>query len=69
MNKKIASLFASVGFDIDTTDLNKLDGHLRNIRGSTALLSRNLRSVNTQLSTTTSRMKSLAANPIHECVT
>lgn len=60
MNKKIASLFASVGFDIDTTDLNKLDGHLRNIRGSTALLSRNLRSVNTQLSTTTSRMKSLA---------
>lgn len=60
MNKKIASLFASVGFDIDTTNLNKLDGHLRNIRGSTALLSRNLRSVNTQLSTTTSRMKSLA---------
>lgn len=60
MNKKIASLFASVGFEIDTTDLNKLDQHLRDIRGSTALLSRNLRSVNTQLSTTTSRMKSLA---------
>lgn len=60
MNKKIASLFASVGFNIDTTDLNKLDQHLRDIRGSTALLSRNLRSVNTQLSTTTSRMKSLA---------
>ena len=60
MNKKIASLFASVGFDIDTTDLTKLDGHLKTIRGNTANLSRNLRSVNSQLNTTTSRMRSLA---------
>lgn len=60
MNKKIASLFASVGFDIDTTDLTKLDGHLRDIRGSTALLSRNLRVVNTQLNTTATRMRSLS---------
>ena len=60
MNKKIASLFASVGFDIDTTDLNKLDGHLKTIRGNTANLSRNLRVVNTQLSTTSSRMRNLA---------
>ena len=60
MNKKIASLFASVGFDIDTTNLQKLDGHLKDIRGSTALLSRNLRVVNTQLNTTATRMRSLA---------
>ena len=60
MNKKIASLFASVGFNIDTTDLNKLDGHLKTIRGNTANLSRNLRVVNTQLSTTSTRMKNLA---------
>ena len=60
MNKKIASLFASVGFNIDTTDLNKLDGHLKAIRGNTANLSRNLRVVNTQLSTTSTRMRNLA---------
>lgn len=60
MNKKIASLFASVGFNIDTTDLNRLDTHLRTIRGNTANLSRNLRVVNTQLSTTSSRMRNLA---------
>ena len=60
MNKKIASLFASVGFDIDTTDLNKLDGHLKTIRGNTASLSRNLRVTNAQLSTTTTRMRNLA---------
>ena len=60
MNKKIASLFASVGFDIDTTDLTKLDGHLKTIRGNTANLSRNLRITNTQLNTTSSRMRSLA---------
>ena len=60
MNKKIASLFASVGFDIDTTDLTKLDGHLKSIRGNTANLSRNLRITNTQLNTTSSRMRNLA---------
>ena len=60
MNKKIASLFASVGFNIDTTDLNKLDGHLKTIRGNTANLSRNLRVVNTQLNTTSTRMRNLA---------
>lgn len=60
MNKKIASLFASVGFDIDTKDLEKLDGHLRTIRGNTANLSRNLRVVNTQLNTTSARMRNLA---------
>lgn len=60
MNKKIASLFASVGFDIDTTDLQKLDGHLKSIRGNTANLSRNLRVTNTQLSTTSTRMRNLA---------
>lgn len=60
MNKKIASLFASVGFDIDTNDLTKLDGILKTIRGNTANLSRNLRTVNSQLNTTTSRMRSLA---------
>lgn len=60
MNKKIASLFASVGFNIDTTDLNRLDTHLRTIRGNTANLSRNLRVVNTQLNATSSRMRNLA---------
>ena len=60
MNKKIASLFASVGFDIDTTDLTKLDGHLKSIRGSTANLARNLRVANAQLSTTSTRMRNLA---------
>ena len=60
MNKKIASLFASVGFDIDTTDLTKLDGHLKSIRGNTANLTRNLRVANTQLNTTSSRMRNLA---------
>lgn len=60
MNKKIASLFASVGFDIDTTDLTKLDGHLKSIRGNTANLSRNLRVTNSQLSTTSTRMRNLA---------
>lgn len=60
MNKKIASLFASVGFNIDTTDLNRLDTHLRTIRGNTANLSRNLRVANTQLNTTSTRMKNLA---------
>lgn len=60
MNKKIASLFASVGFDIDTTDLTKLDTHLKSIRGNTANLSRNLRVTNTQLSTTSTRMRNLA---------
>ena len=60
MNKKIASLFASVGFDIDTTDLTKLDGHLKSIRGNAANLSRNLRITNTQLNTTSSRMRNLA---------
>ena len=60
MNKKIASLFASVGFDIDTTDLTKLDGHLKSIRGNTANLSRNLRVTNTQLNTTSTRMRNLA---------
>ena len=60
MNKKIASLFASVGFNIDTTDLSKLDTHLKTIRGNTANLSRNLRVVNTQLNTTSTRMKNLA---------
>lgn len=60
MNKKIASLFASVGFDIDTKDLERLDGHLRSIRGNTANLSRNLRVTNTQLNTTTTRMRNLA---------
>lgn len=60
MNKKIASLFASVGFDIDTTDLTKLDGHLKSIRGNTANLSRNLRITNTQLNTTSTRMRNLA---------
>ena len=60
MNKKIASLFASVNFDIDTTDLQKLDGHLKAIRGNTANLSRNLRVTNTQLNTTSTRMRNLA---------
>ena len=60
MNKKIASLFASVGFDIDTTDLTKLDAHLKSIRGNTANLSRNLRVTNAQLSTTSTRMRNLA---------
>ena len=60
MNKKIASLFASVGFDIDTTDLTKLDAHLKSIRGNTANLTRNLRATNTQLNTTSSRMRNLA---------
>lgn len=60
MNKKIASLFASVGFDIDTTDLTKLDGHLKSIRGNTANLARNLRVTNAQLSTTSTRMRNLA---------
>lgn len=60
MNKKIASLFASVGFDIDTTDLTKLDGHLKSIRGNTANLTRNLRVANTQLNTTSTRMRNLA---------
>lgn len=60
MNKKIASLFASVGFDIDTTDLQKLDGHLKSIRGNTANLTRNLRVANTQLNTTSTRMRNLA---------
>lgn len=60
MNKKIASLFASVGFDIDTTDLQKLDGHLKSIRGNTANLTRNLRATNTQLNTTSTRMRNLA---------
>lgn len=60
MNKKIANLFASVGFDIDTTDLTKLDGHLKSIRGNTANLTRNLRVANTQLNTTSSRMRNLA---------
>ena len=60
MNKKIASLFASVGFDIDTTDLTKLDGHLKSIRGNTANLSRNLRVTNNQLNTTSTRMRNLA---------
>ncbi len=60
MNKKIASLFASVGFDIDTKDLDRLDGHLKSIRGNTANLSRNLRVANTQLNTTTTRMRNLA---------
>lgn len=60
MNKKIASLFASVGFDIDTTDLTKLDGHLKTIRGNTANLARNLRVTNAQLSTTSTRMRNLA---------
>ena len=60
MNKKIASLFASVGFDIDTTNLTKLDDHLKAIRGNTANLTRNLRIANTQLNTTASRMRSLA---------
>lgn len=60
MNKKIANLFASVGFDIDTTDLTKLDGHLKSIRGNTANLARNLRVTNAQLSTTSTRMRNLA---------
>lgn len=60
MNKKIASLFASVGFDIDTNDLTKLDGHLKSIRGNTANLTRNLRVANTQLNTTSTRMRNLA---------
>lgn len=60
MNKKIASLFASVGFDIDTTDLTRLDTHLKSIRGNTANLSRNLRITNTQLNTTSTRMRNLA---------
>lgn len=60
MNKKIASLFASVGFDIDTTDLSRLDGHLKSIRGNTATLSRNLRITNNELNTTSTRMRNLA---------
>lgn len=60
MNKKIASLFASVGFDIDTTDLTRLDTHLKSIRGNTANLTRNLRITNTQLNTTSTRMRNLA---------
>lgn len=60
MNKKIASLFASVNFDIDTKDLQKLDGHLKAVRGNTANLTRNLRATNTQLSTTSTRMRNLA---------
>ena len=60
MNKKIASLFASVGFDIDTKDLERLDGQLKSIRTSTANLSRNLRVTNTNLNTTTTRMRNLA---------
>lgn len=60
MNKKIASLFASVGFDIDTTDLARLDGHLKSLRGNTANLSRNLRVTNSQLNTTSTRMRNLA---------
>lgn len=60
MNKKIASLFASVGFDIDTTDLTRLDTHLKSIRGNTANLTRNLRVANTQLNTTSTRMRNLA---------
>lgn len=60
MNKKIASLFASVGFDIDTTDLTKLDSHLKSIRGNTANLSRNLRITNAELNTTSTRMRNLA---------
>lgn len=60
MNKKIASLFASVGFDIDTTDLTRLDSHLKSIRGNTANLSRNLRITNAELNTTSTRMRNLA---------
>ena len=60
-NVKVASLSSSLGFNIDTTDLDRLAQRLRDIRGSTALLSRNLSSTNTQLNATATRMRNLAS--------
>lgn len=57
---KVASLFASMGFDVDHSGIDRFEKALRSAKESSGDLSRNLRSTNRQLGQTSRKMKSVA---------
>lgn len=57
---KVASLFATMGFDIDTSSLSGLDKHLKDLRLNTTNLARNLRVLNPQLQATKNAMSGIS---------
>ena len=42
MSNQIASMFASLGFKVDTTGLDTFNSKLREVRGNTVVASRNI---------------------------
>lgn len=59
MKMVVAELLAKMGFDIDTSDLSKLDNHIRSMRASSTLLARNLRVLNSQLNATRNNLNGM----------
>ena len=58
---ELARMFATLGFKVDQTGLNSFEEALRNLRGSAAKLSSNLRSVGTQLDSVKKKVTALNA--------
>lgn len=56
---EVAKLFSSMGFEIDTTQLEKFEQLTRNVRASTVKLARDLRQTNSQLTSVSSKLKSV----------
>ena len=56
---QIAKFFAALGFQVDTTDLDKFENKLRDVRASSALFARNLKSLSNRLTEVKLRVKEL----------
>ena len=60
MKQQVAELFTKMGFDIDVSELSKLDQHIKGMRASATLLARNLRVLNSQLNTTKTHLRGVS---------
>ena len=60
MSEQIASMFAKMGFDIDSTAVDKIEKTIKDVRASSALLARNLRAMNTQLNVSSKYLNKIA---------
>lgn len=56
---QIAKFFAALGFKVDTTEVDIFENKLKDVRRSTALLVRNLRVLNDNLTSTGTQLKSV----------
>lgn len=56
---EVAKLFSRMGFEIDTTQLEKFENMTRSIRTSTVKLARDLRQTNNQLTSVSTKLKSV----------